>query len=197
MKWWYKDEVGWGDISHNHRTVQEAGWNFCSCYMLTTLIHPVILPTANWRCTSSQPAFGFHPINSEINLIQGEQRGNKGQLEALDVKKSLTSADSYVEKPGRIARWLTNKSASFFIVILSMENPLTGSSVIKAISKTRSNETKKGLTSLAYSLSRAMGIHEDSSYTAQWILWTAKKQIEKSGKKSTLIPIRKKGWCKI
>lgn len=62
---------------------------------------------------------------------------------------------------------LLTKGLNFFIVILSMENPLMGSSVIKAISKTHSNETKEGLISLAYPLSRAMGIHEDSSYTAQ------------------------------
>lgn len=84
--------------------------------MLTTLIHPVILPTAEWRCTPSQPAFVFHPIKWEINPIQGEQRGNKGQLETLGVKKSLTSADSYVEKPGGIAKWLTNKKRFIFLL---------------------------------------------------------------------------------
>ena len=77
---------------------------------------------------------------------------------------------------------LPTKALHFFIVILSTENPLTGSSVIKAISKTHSDETKKGLISLAYPLSRAMGIHEDSSYTVQWNLWTVKKQTEKSEK---------------
>ena len=106
--------MGWGEISCNHRTGQEAGWNFSSCCRLTILICSFILPTADWRCTPSQPAFGFHPINWEINPTQGEQRGNKGQLEALEVKESLTSADSYVEDPGGIARWLNNKSASFF-----------------------------------------------------------------------------------
>lgn len=113
-KWWYEDEVGWGEISRNRRTVQETGWNFSSCCVLPVLICSFVLPTADWRCTPSQAAFGFHSIDWEIDPTQGEQRGNKGQLEALDVKESLTSADSYVEDPGGIARWLTNKSASFF-----------------------------------------------------------------------------------
>lgn len=108
------------------------------------------------------------------NPTQRKQRGNKGQLEALGVKESLTFADSYVEDPWGIARWLTNKSTSYFVVILSTENPLTGSSVIKAISKTHSNE-KKGLISPAYPLSIAMRTHEDNYYRAQWILWTVKK----------------------
>lgn len=50
----------------------------------------------------------------------------------------------------------------FSVVILSTENPLIGSSVIKAISKTHSNEKKKGLISLDYPLSIAMRIHEDN-----------------------------------
>lgn len=83
---------------------------------------------------------------------------------------------------------LPTKALNFFIVILSMENPLTGSSVINAISKTYSNETKKGLISLAYTLSRAMGIDEDSSYSMKWILWTVKGKNWEIRKKTTLIP---------
>lgn len=108
---------GWSGTERDQPQLRDrAGgrMNVSSCCMLTILICYFILPTADWRCTPSQPAFGFHPINWEINPTQGEQRGNKGQLEAPDVKESLTSADSYVEDPGGIARWLTNKSASFF-----------------------------------------------------------------------------------
>lgn len=54
-----------------------------------------------------------------------------------------------VELPGD----LPTKVLNIFIVILATENPLPGSSVINAISKTHSNETKKGLISLAYPLS--------------------------------------------
>lgn len=69
-----------------------------------------------------------------------------------------------------------------------MENPLTGSSVINAISKTHSNETKKGLISLAYPLSWAMGIDEDSSYSLKCILQTVKrKNWEIREKKITLV----------
>lgn len=57
---------------------------------------------------------------------------------------------------------LPTKVLHLFVVILSTENPLTGSSVIKAISKTHSNEKKEGLISLAYPLSIAMRIHEDN-----------------------------------
>lgn len=39
-----------------------------------------------------------------INPTQGDQRGNKGQLEAVDIKKTLTSADSSVEDSEGIAR---------------------------------------------------------------------------------------------
>lgn len=93
-----------------------------------------------------------------------------------------------VELPGD----LPTKVLNIFIVILATENPLPGSSVINAISKTHSNETKKGLISLAYPLSWAMGIDEDSSYSLKCILNSKKENLRNQEKKINLIPSGKR-----
>lgn len=110
-RWWCDGEVGWGEISRNQR----AGGRMKLLFLLhvdrpNLLFH---LPIAHWRGTPSQPAFGFHPISWEINPTQGEQRGIKGQLEALDVKEShlLTAMlRIQVELPGD----LSTKALHFF-----------------------------------------------------------------------------------